>query len=82
MVKQTQTISRLLPTNCLSVSESVFFLECAKMYFYTLFLKEPPGKYLNFIIKENMRGECAKDETFRNAFSRTLVIIWSLVILS
>ena len=52
------------------------------MYFYTIFFKEPPRKYLNFTIRENMRGERAKDETFRNAFSRALVIIWSLVILS
>ena len=36
-----------------------------------MFLKEPPRKYLNFIIKENIRGEHAKDETLRNAFSGT-----------
>ena len=53
-----------------------FFIEFAKKYFYTLFFKEPPRKYLNFTIKENMRGKRVKDETFRN------VIIWSLVILS
>ena len=53
----------------------MFFLECAEMYFYKLFFKEPLRKYLNFTIKENMRGERAKDETFRNAFSHTLVII-------
>ena len=52
------------------------------MYFCTLFFKEPPNKYLNFTIKENMRAEREKDETFRNAFPRTLVIIWSLIILS
>ena len=69
---------------------SVIFLECAKMYFYTFFyksfytrlFKEPPRKYLNFTIKGNIRSERAKDETFRNAFSPTLVIIWSLIILS
>ena len=52
------------------------------MYFYTPFFKELTRKYLNFTTKENMRGEHAKDETFRNGFPRTLVIIWSLVILS
>ena len=35
---------------------SVFFLECAKR------------KYLEFTIKENMRGKRAKDETLRKAF--------------
>ena len=44
--------------------------------------KEPPKKYLNFTIKENMRGECVKYEIFQNAFSRTLVIIWLLVMLN
>ena len=37
-----------------------------------MFLKEPPSKYLNLIIKENIRAEDAKDETLRNAFSGTL----------
>ena len=64
------------------MESSYCFLKCAKMYFYTFFFKEPPRKYLNFIIKENMRGERAKDETFRNAFSQTLVIIKSLLIFS
>ena len=36
---------------------------------------------MNFTIKENTRGERAKDETFQNAFSRTLLIMWLLVIL-
>ena len=36
-----------------------FFSEYAKMYFYTLFLKDFPRKHY------------AKDETFRNAFSQT-----------
>ena len=36
---------------------SVFFLECANR------------KYLEFTIKENMRGKRAKDETLRKAFS-------------
>ena len=48
---------------------SVFF----KIYFYTIFFNKPPRKYLNFTIKENMRGKHAKDETFRHAFSRALV---------
>ena len=48
---------------------SVFF----KIYFYTIFFNKPPRKYLNFTIKENMRGKHAKDETFRHAFSRVLV---------
>ena len=61
---------------------SVFSLECDTIYFCTLFFKEPSRKYLNFTIGENMRDERAKDEIFRNAFSRTLVIIWLLVILS
>ena len=52
------------------------------MYFYAPFFKEPPRKYLNFTVKENMTGEHAKHETLRNSFSQTLVIIWSLVILS
>ena len=52
------------------------------MYFCKLFFKKPQKKYLNFTIKENMKGEQAKNETFQNAFSRTLVAIWSLVILS
>ena len=43
------------------------------MYFSTIFLKSPK-EYLNFTTKKNMRGERAKDETFRNIFSRTLVI--------
>ena len=55
------------------------------MYFYILFLKHPSRKYLNFTIKENMRGEHEirqdKDKRFRNAFSRTLVITLSLVML-
>ena len=34
----------------------------------SFFFNEPPRKYLNFTIKENMRGELAKDETFPNAF--------------
>ena len=40
---------------------------------------------MNFTIKENMRGEHEirqdKDKRFRNAFSRTLVITLSLVML-
>ena len=58
------------------------FLESVPKCIFTQFLKELPMKYLNFTIKENMRGERAKNETFRNAFPRTLVIVWSLVILS
>ena len=47
------------------------------MYFSTIFLKSPK-EYLNFTTKKNMRGERAKDETFRNIFSRTLVITGNL----
>ena len=70
----------LLSSITFCLFRSVFFLECGKMYLYKPFFKEPQRKYSNFTIKKNMRGERAKDETFQNGFSRTLVIIWSLVI--
>ena len=41
------------------------------VFLHTLF-KEPPRKYLNSTIKENMRGERAKDETFRNSPSSVI----------
>ena len=46
-----------------------FFRVCQNVFLHPFF-KEPPRKYLNFTIKENVRGEREKDETFRNAFSR------------
>ena len=52
---------------------SAFSLDCAKNVILHTFLKEPPRKYLNFTIKENMRGERVKDETFRNALSYYLI---------
>ena len=58
-----------------------FFRMCQNA-FLPIFLKESPRRYLNFTIKETMRGERAKNETFRNALSQNLVIIWTLVILS
>ena len=58
-----------------------FFRVCQNVFLH-IFFKDPPKKYLNFTIKQNARDEHAKDDTFRNAFSWTLVIIWSLVTLS
>ena len=45
---------------------SVFFRVCQNVFLH--FFLRLPRKYLNFTIKENMRGERAKDETFRNVF--------------
>ena len=69
IIMKIKAIRLIITTIMIYVS---VFLECAKMYFYTLFFKESPRKHLNFIIKDNMRGERAKDETFQNAFYQTL----------
>ena len=61
-------------------SHTAFFDE--KLTYVSVFLECAKRKYLEFTTKENMRGKRAKDETLRKAFSRTLVFIWSLVILS
>ena len=53
------------------------------MCFYALVFKESQRKYLSFTINENMRDECAKDETFRNGFPKLWLLSghwsWSLV---
>ena len=72
---KTKAIKLIITTIMIYVS---VFLECAKIDFYTLLFKEPPKEIFNITIKENMKGELEKDETFQNAFSKTLVMIWSL----
>ena len=53
---------------------SVFLSECAKCLFKQYIFKDPPKKYLNLTMKENMRGKCAKAGTcFFPKFSYYLV---------